>query len=227
MNLLGNGTSNSTVTPSSEDSSSSTLAIGMRILRVLKFLRFIKVIKLLRILKLKKIFGKLEDYITLSSAMVSLYEVMKLTGIMLFFAHWLACIWHLIADYEENAGNPSWLSSQKIYGSDWYIRYTTSLYWSVATMTTVGYGDVVPVTSIEKIFGIIVMLLAACIFAYIINSIGGIFVTMDLTEKEMREKLGQANQFLKSNEIPKDLQARVRKYLEYKYERESSQVDEK
>jgi hyperpolarization activated cyclic nucleotide-gated potassium channel 2 len=32
---------------------------------------------------------------------------------------------------------------------------------------------------------------------------------------------------LKSNDIPKDLQARVRKYLEYKYERESSQVDEK
>ena len=43
----------------------------------------------------------------------------------------------------------------------------------------------------------------------------------------IRQKMGQANQFLKSNDIPKDLQARVRKYLEYKYERESSQVDEK
>lgn len=94
-------------------------------------------------------------------------------------------------------------------------------------MTTVGYGDIVPVTSNEKIFGIIVMLLACCIFAYIMNSIGSIFVTMDQNEKNMRQKMGQANQFLRSNDVPKDLQARVRKYLEYKYDTESTQIDEK
>jgi hypothetical protein len=75
--------------------------IGMRILRVLKFFRFIKVMKLLRVLKLKKIFGKFEDYLDLSSAMVTIYELLKLIFMMLFCAHWLACIWHMIADYEE------------------------------------------------------------------------------------------------------------------------------
>lgn len=53
-------------------------------------------------------------------------------------------------------------------------------------MTTVGYGDIVPVTSVEKIYCIIVMLLACCIFAYIMNSIGGIFVSMDYNEKLIR-----------------------------------------
>lgn len=57
-------------------------------------------------------------------------------------------------------------------------------------MTTVGYGDIVPVTTIEKIFGIIVMLLACCVFAYIMNSIGGIFVKLDTNEKAIRLKLG-------------------------------------
>jgi hyperpolarization activated cyclic nucleotide-gated potassium channel 2 len=82
----------------------------MRILRIMKFFRFIKVMKLLRVLKLKKIFGKLEDYIDLSDAMVTLYSLLKLTMLMLFVAHWLACIWHLIADYEENSGAESWLT---------------------------------------------------------------------------------------------------------------------
>lgn len=57
-------------------------------------------------------------------------------------------------------------------------------------MTTVGYGDIVPVTSVEKLFGIIVMLLACCVFAYIMNSIGGIFVKLDTNEKTIRLKLG-------------------------------------
>ena len=65
-----------------------------------------------------------------------------------------------------------------------------SVYWATATMTTVGYGDIVPVTSVEKLFGIIVMLLACCVFAYIMNSIGGIFVKLDTNEKTIRLKLG-------------------------------------
>lgn len=73
------------------------------------------------------------------------------------------------------------------------MKYIASVYWATATMTTVGYGDIVPITTIEKIFGIVVMLLACCIFAYIMNSIGGIFVTMDQNEKLIRQKMGQAN----------------------------------
>ncbi|CAD8141621.1 unnamed protein product [Paramecium octaurelia] len=203
------------------------IANTLKLLRILKFFRFIKVVRLLRVLKLKKIFSKLEDYVDLSNSMISLYKVIKLTFIMLFVAHWLACIWHFIADQENISGDNSWLTAQGIQDKEWYVKYIASVYWATATMTTVGYGDITPVTSIEKIFGIVVMLLACCIFAYIMNSIGGIFVSMDYNEKIIRQKMGQANQFLKSNDIPKDLQARVRKYLEYKYEKESTQVNEK
>ncbi|CAD8174104.1 unnamed protein product [Paramecium pentaurelia] len=213
--------------PQNQQQQSDQLANTFKLLRILKFFRFIKVIRLLRVLKLKKIFSKFEDYVDFSNSMISLYKVLKLTFIMLFVAHWLACIWHFIADQEDSADSHSWLRAQDLQDSDWYVKYIASVYWATATMTTVGYGDITPVTSVEKIFGIVVMLLACCIFAYIMNSIGGIFVSMDYNEKLIRQKMGQANQFLKSNDIPKDLQARVRKYLEYKYEKESTQVNEK
>ncbi|CAD8187027.1 unnamed protein product [Paramecium octaurelia] len=208
-------------------SQKDSLVQTMKLLRILKFFRLIKIIRLLRLLKLKQLFAKLEDYIDISGSVITIYQLLKLTFIMLFVAHWLACIWHFIAEQENSSSGYSWLQATELTEQYWYIKYVASVYWATATMTTVGYGDIVPVTSVEKLFGIIVMLLACCVFAYIMNSIGGIFVKLDTNEKTIRLKLGQANQFLKSNEIPKDLQARVRKYLEYKYETESSQVNEK
>ena len=42
-------------------------------------------------------------------------------------------------------------------------------------MLTVGYGDVVPVTPLEKIYVIVMTLFACCVFGYTVNIIGTIF----------------------------------------------------
>jgi hypothetical protein len=49
------------------------------------------------------------------------------------------------------------------------------MYFSIITMTTVGYGDIKPNTNSEKIFVGLMTLLSSCIFAYIVNTIGNIF----------------------------------------------------
>ena len=41
----------------------------------------------------------------------------------------------------------------------------TSIYWAVVTMTTVGYGDIVPVTFVGRILSAVVMLLGYTIIA--------------------------------------------------------------
>lgn len=39
-----------------------------------------------------------------------------------------------------------------------------AIYWAVATVTTVGYGDITPVTSLGKVHGILLMLAGTAIF---------------------------------------------------------------
>ena len=53
-------------------------------------------------------------------------------------------------------------------------RYINSIYWAVITMITVGYGDISPQNSIEKVFVCLMSMLCCFVFAYALNHIGSI-----------------------------------------------------
>jgi len=42
------------------------------------------------------------------------------------------------------------LQAQGIEDDTFMVKYLTSLYWAIVTITTVGYGDILPVTLLEK-----------------------------------------------------------------------------
>lgn len=46
------------------------------------------------------------------------------------------------------------------------------LWWSVQTLTTIGYGDVVPVTGVGRLLGVAVQILGAVLFGVLIAMIG-------------------------------------------------------
>ena len=43
--------------------------------------------------------------------------------------------------------------------------FIDALWWSFSTTSTVGYGDIVPITVLGKLFGILLMLIGVAIFA--------------------------------------------------------------
>lgn len=51
-------------------------------------------------------------------------------------------------------------------------------------MITVGYGDIKPISDSEKMFIIFMTLLGSVIFAYVVNTIGGIFQEIEQKEAE-------------------------------------------
>lgn len=56
------------------------------------------------------------------------------------------------------------------------IRYVTSMYWSITTVTTVGYGDLHAVTLGEKIFTMFYMLFNLGLTAYLIGNMTNLVV---------------------------------------------------
>lgn len=88
-------------------------------------------------------------------------------------AHWLACIWYAIGNFERPyLPNPKigWLDelgrqTHQLYKNDssggpsMKSKYVTALYFTFSSLTSVGFGNVSPNTNSEKIFSILIMLI--------------------------------------------------------------------
>ncbi len=83
----------------------------------------------------------------------------------LYLAHLFACFFYFITTFEEQGGGganmlpgmaDSWVVKQNLLDEDGFVKYVVSLYWAVSTMAGVGYGDIVPVTSTERMYTIAV-----------------------------------------------------------------------
>ncbi len=59
-----------------------------------------------------------------------------------------------------------------------------AIWYATATVTTVGYGDVVPVTQEGRIMGIVMMFVGIFIFALVISRLGAILIGSQLKKRE-------------------------------------------
>ena len=90
--------------------------------------------------------------------------------------HYMGCAFNFIAQIEINFGKENtWLHFHEIIDDSIGEKYLDSVYFSFITMTTIGYGDFYPQTALEKIFVILISLIACGIFGYSMNIIGRIF----------------------------------------------------
>jgi hypothetical protein len=108
-----------------------------------------------------------------------------------------------------------------------YDKYISSLYYYIFTVATIGYGDISPVTSVEKLFACVNMLFACGISAYIIGSMGNIISSRYDAETNFKRKMDNLIQFLVYKKISPSLKIRIKKYLEHALEKKKEhKIDE-
>lgn len=126
-------------------------------------------LKVVRLLRLGRVVRKLDHYIEYGVAFLIL---LMLTFVLV--AHWFACIWYTIGkeDLKSNA-TFGWLhklsrevqqpyafvDGEPINGPHTDVVYISSLYYTMSSFTSVGFGNISANTGLEKFFTIIMMVI--------------------------------------------------------------------
>ena len=96
--------------------------------------------------------------------------------------------------------------------------YVDALYWSVTTVTTVGYGDVTPSTAVQKLYAVGVMLLGAGVYAFLIGNIASLLNNLHPLRTAHAERQERVAAFMHYRALPRPLRERVQAYFDYAYE---------
>jgi hypothetical protein len=191
-------------------------------LKGLRVLRMFRLIRLLRLLKVDQYISRLEEAFDINLRPMRL---VKLVVMMLFMAHMLGCGWFYLA-LNPPDGEPNWAGeyddgSVLREGTPVSRQYMLAIYWSFMTLTTVGYGDVVPVNDTERAFVTFALVVGALVFAFIVGEIGGLVSQLDQQASLVEEKMDQVKEYLTWRSLPRDLVVRVRRYYEHYYTRKA------
>ncbi|XP_047327503.1 potassium channel AKT1-like [Impatiens glandulifera] len=181
---------------------------------------YFSMLRLWRLRRVSAMFARLEkdrnfSYFWVRSA--------KLTCVTLFAVHCAGCFYYLLAARYKDPKS-TWIALA--LGADFeehnlWSRYITSMYWSITTLSTTGYGDLHPVNTGEMIFTTIYMLFNLGLTSYLIGNMTNLIVHVTSRTRNFRDSIQAASSFAQRNQIPDNLRDQMVSHLCLKFKTDS------
>jgi len=186
-----------------------------RIIRLPKLYKLIKMTRLVRILKILKERSKLVKYLNeILKIGVGCERLLFFILLFLILCHIVSCFWVLCAVFDE-VTEESWIVSNGFQDMDNYELYFTSFYFTVTTITTVGFGDISATNTVERIICIFLMMIGVISFSFATGSLTSILSNYDASQAKLKEKIATLNEIKKDYGIDPEFYDELRQAIKY------------
>ncbi|XP_023142853.1 potassium voltage-gated channel subfamily H member 8 isoform X1 [Amphiprion ocellaris] len=189
----------------------------------------VHLLKTVRLLRLLRLLQKMDRYSQHSTVVLTL-----LMSMFALLAHWMACIWYIIGKMEMEANAYNWdigwlhelgkrlespyfaIGGVNGTGNGPSIRsvYIASLYFTLSSLTSVGFGNVSANTDAEKIFSVCVMLIGALMHALVFGNVTAIIQRMYSRWSQYHTRTKDLKDFIRVHHLPQSLKQRMLEYFQ-------------
>lgn len=194
----------------------------------MRMVKLLKLIKLMRVFRLGRMLGKFQERYQIKHGTIM---IAKFGALILFAAHWLGCIYFFLTRIQpDDSTGKTWLTEylsdvgRPIGDRSNLDKYVASLYWALTTMSTIGYGDIIPKTNLERILTMFCMLFGAFLFAYGLTNVCTLLFNHDLYSVEFEGATDELSEFLDRHMVPVPLMQKISSFQWFRHQ--SSQIED-
>ena len=165
---------------------------------------WLKMFRLLRISQVCVLIQSLLDFINKAfsredkqlldwNTKLTINRIIQFVLYMIVTCHCIACFWHFVAMKEGIDMKDTWTQGVSMSNPEAYVA---SLYWTMVTFTTVGYGDITPKTDVEIVVTMVVEFTGILFFAYLMGSVSSIVSNMNQREMALSKRESELEKWL-------------------------------
>ncbi|URE09770.1 Potassium channel [Musa troglodytarum] len=186
--------------------------------------KLLSMLRLWRLHRVSSLFARLEKDIRLNYFWT---RCTKLFFVTLFTVHCSGCFNYMIADRYPDPGR-TWIGAviPNFREDSLWSRYVTSIYWSITTLTTTGYGDLHAENTREMLFDIFYMFFNLGLTAYLIGNMTNLVVHGTSRTKSFRDTIQAASEFASRNKLPKHIGEQMLSHICLRFKTEELQQQE-
>ncbi|GFZ08426.1 potassium channel protein [Actinidia rufa] len=185
---------------------------------------FLNLLRLWRLRRVSELFTRLEKDTRFSYFWT---RYCKLICVTLFAVHSAGCFYFWMATHHKSLAN-TWIGSQipDFEHKSIWLGYTYSMYWSIVTLATVGYGDLHAENTGEKVFSIFYMLFNIGLTAYLIGNMTNLIVHSAVRTFLMRDTINEILRYASKNQLPEGLKEQILAHMQLKFKTAELQQEE-
>ncbi|XP_074342340.1 potassium channel KAT3-like [Apium graveolens] len=194
---------------------------------------FLNLLRLWRLRRVSELFSRLEKdtrfsyFWTRYCKLIAISFVVGFSQVTLFAVHSAACFYFWLAIHHK-IPEQTWIGAQlaNFENRSIWLGYTYTMYWSIVTLTTTGYGDLYSKNTGEKVFNIFNMLFNIGLTAYLIGNMTNLIVHSAIKTFLMRDSINEILRYASKNRLLEGLKEQMLAHMQLKFKTAELQHEE-
>lgn len=191
--------------------------LQIKALKVLRLIRVNKVMRMLKVNNIVMVFSKRLNFNYFLSKGISL------TVMVLSFGHLIACLWwgicSVLSTSESWIDNSAFTYSMDMRSAQLFDQYVISMYFSFVTLLGIGYGDIVPGNTAERLLCCAIMFVGSTVLInFVLAAVVEIVNRLINGKAHLDNQMLATKEYLVDKKVPKSLSDSILRFLAVKNE---------
>lgn len=202
-----------------------------RLIRLTKLSRLARLTKLAKLGHLRQMVKSVTQFLkNVGVTELGVEFGVRIAGLVVLLvacAHLIGCLWlhvgisSLVDQAALGEDGKNWMLNEYSTLSNALAvgqkRYIDATYWVFVTVSSVGFGDILPISTGEREFTSAAIVFGTFLYAYIIGTFTNMISNIGQDKSTFDAKMRSMSELMKFFNVPQELEDKVHSYYDYKF----------